>query len=190
MASGCLTREYYPNAEKGNLNQVRQCAACFRSRLIFIKLKNLCASNFNRQKLEQAFHLEISVYSRSDKHLISKMEKPKVANFKLELFGESVLQFFFVSFFFSKLSVWLFLRRVQFSFHLIPHFTPQAVGGGFLPVLVQWTAFTLPLHPVSSPLLSKVRVSFPLCRVGFFSVSSFSSFPSLRGFTLPSPKPG
>ena len=60
------------------------------------------------KKLEQAFHVEISVYSRSDKHLISNMEKPKVAICKLELFGESVLQFF-VSFFFLKLSVWLFL---------------------------------------------------------------------------------
>ena len=60
LASGCLTREYYPNAEKEVLNQVRQWAAYFRSFFVFIKLKNLSASNFNWQKLEQAFHLEIN----------------------------------------------------------------------------------------------------------------------------------
>ena len=63
------------------------------------------------------------------------MEKPKVANPKLELFGDSLLQFFVCACF---QTVCLDLSEpVHFSFHLIPHFTPQAVGGGFPPDLVQ-----------------------------------------------------
>ena len=81
------------------------------------------------------------VYSRSDKHLISKMEKPKVAKPKLELFGESLWQLLFV-FVFQTVCL-VFLRIVQISFHLILHFTPQVVGGGFPPILVQWTTFSL-----------------------------------------------
>ena len=132
----------------------------------------------------------ICVYSRSDKHLISKMEKPKVAKPKLELFGESLLTFFF----FPNC---LFVFSEQFSsFHIFPHFTPQVVGGGFPPILVQWTAFTLPLHPFSPPLLSKAFLFFPLCRGGFFHLLSPLSevylFPFFRmgTFPLPSPKPG
>jgi hypothetical protein len=52
-------------------------------------------SSFDQDPAVQTFVLTgIRVYSRSDKHLISKMEKPKVANPKLELFGDSLLQFF------------------------------------------------------------------------------------------------
>ena len=91
--------------------------------------------------MDSSCFLLVCVYSRSDKHLISKMEKTKSCQFQLELFGESVLQFF-VSFVFPNCLFGCFLRSVQFSFHLIPHFTPQAVGGGFLPVLVQRTAFS------------------------------------------------
>ena len=146
---------------------------------IFIKLKNLSASNFNRQKLEQAFHLEISVYSRSDKHLISKMEKPKVANFNWNFLVKACYSFLSVSFFpnclFGRFSE-------EFSFHfisfLILHLKRWAVGsfqfwsnGPRLPSLS-----TLCLHPFCR------RCVFPSpLSSGFFSVSFFF-LPLFAGF--------
>ena len=116
-------------------------------------------------KLKQAFHLEISVYSRSDKHLISKMEKPKVAKSKLELFGDSLSKLLF-GFQFPN-CLFVFLRLSHFSFYLIPHFTPQAVGGGFPPVFGPMDR----VYPPSPPCLLHPfcrRCAFvPLCRVGF-----------------------
>ena len=105
------------------------------------------------------------------------MEKPKVAKPKLELFGESLLTFFF----FPNC---LFVFSEQFSsFHIFPHFTPQVVGGGFPPILVQWTAFTLPLHPFfSTPSVEGVPFSFPSVEV----VSSINCHLCLRFIFFPS----
>ena len=121
--------------------------------------------------MDSSCFLLVCVYSRSDKHLISKMEKTKSCQFQLELFGESVLQFF-VSFVFPNCLFGCFSE--VFSFHfisfLILHLKRWAVGsfqfwsnGPRLPSLS-----TLCLHPFcrrcvfSSPLSS-----------GFFSVSFF-----------------
>ena len=41
----------------------------------------------------------LCVYSRSDKHLISKMEKPKVANFNWNFLVKACYSFLLVSFF-------------------------------------------------------------------------------------------
>ena len=193
MASGCLTRGFYPNAEKGNL--IKSDSVLEFSRVLFLINSIINAQERLRQtKLKQAFRLEISVYSRSDKHLISKMEKPKVAKSKLELFGVSLLKFLFVFIFQTVclgFSDGLIFHFISF---LILHLKRWAVG--FLQSLVQWTAFTLPLHPVffapsvegapvfpsgprlpslstlfSSPPLSRVRLSSPLSS-GFFYFSS------------------
>ena len=79
LASGCLTRETLPQCGK-RIYKVRQCAVI----LGFARFPFLINFKRNAQetcvsKTARAFRLEISVYSRSDKHLISKMEKPKVA---------------------------------------------------------------------------------------------------------------
>ena len=121
------------------------------------------------------------------------MEKPKVAKPKLELFGESLWQLLFV-FVFQTVCL-VFLRIVQISFHLILHFTPQVVGGGFPPILVQWTTFTLLLHPFfSTPSVEVVPpFSFPSVEWVFLSTSVLRFFTSpfcRMGNLLPSPKPG
>ena len=128
---------------------------------------------------------------RSDKHLISKMEKPKVANPKLELFGDSLLQFFVCACF---QTVCLDLSE-QFISHfisfLILHLKRWALG--FLQI---WS---------NGPLLPSLSTLFlpPFCRSGFFlsplssgfylstSVLRFFTSPFCRmGNLLPSPKPG
>ena len=81
--------------------------------------------------------LKFCVYSRSDKHLISKMEKPKVSKHFLELFGGSMLQFVLFRFLVLVFSNCLFgIIRTEAPFYFIPHFSPQVVGGGFPPILV------------------------------------------------------
>ena len=121
------------------------------------------------------------------------MEKPKVAKSKLELFGVSLLKFLFVFIFQTVclgFSDGLIFHFISF---LILHLKRWAVG--FLQSLVQWTAFTLPLHPVffapsveGAPVFPSVEWVFLL----FFTSVLRSSYSLLsNGYKhLPSPKPG
>ena len=88
-----------------------------------------------------------------------------------------------------------FFGTIHFSFYLTPIFTPQVVGGGFPPSLVNDR-----VYPPSPPCISvssfEDPLFSPLCRVGSLSsVSPLSSgllFSLLsNGFCfLPSPQPG
>ena len=139
--------------------------------LIFINWIWKCAIPYAYRKLQLAFRLEISVYSRSDKHLISKMEKPKVAKHFWNFLVKASCSFknvFFKTLCFPNC---LFgCSGTHPSFYLILHFTPHAVGGGFPPMLV------------FGPLLPSLSTFFPL------SYLSMGSFPSVEGsFSFLSP---
>ena len=71
--------------------------------------------------------------------LFQKWKNQKFVNFKLKLLVVACSSFVCVVF-----SNCLFESSDQFIFQFISFliFTPQVVGGGFPPVLVQWTAFS------------------------------------------------
>ena len=125
--------------------------------------------------------MEISVYSRSDKHLISKMEKPKVANFNWNFLVKACYSFLSVSFF---QTVCLVVSQ-KCSVFISSHSSFYTSSGG------RWVPSSFGpmdrVYPPSPPCVFTPSVEgacfLPLCRVGF-SLSPFFFSPLFAGFYL------